>query len=93
LGKAYDGDSSIDFNNDFEQIIWFSYRRLPNQCEDVGWGCMIRVIQMMIAQAIARDRPQTHLNNLIDMFRDEKLGSLSLSQICKKGNISNYSPI
>jgi hypothetical protein len=53
----YDINSSIDFNNDFEQIIWFSYRRLPNQCEDVGWGCMIRVIQMMIAQAISRDKP------------------------------------
>lgn len=43
---------------------------------------------MMIAQAISRDRPQMHLNNLIDMFREEKMGPLSLSQICKKGNIS-----
>lgn len=93
LGKMYDIDSRIDFNNDFEQIIWFSYRKLPNQVEDVGWGCMIRVIQMMIAQSIARDRPQMSLNNLIDLFREEKLGSLSLSQICKKGNISNSTSI
>jgi hypothetical protein len=48
---------------------------------------------MMIAQAIVRDKPQMHLNNLIDMFREEKLGSLSLSQICKKGNISNFTSI
>lgn len=89
----YDIDTSIDFHNDFEQIVWFSYRKLPNQVEDVGWGCMIRVIQMMIAQSIARDRPQMGLNNLIDMFREEKSGSLSLSQICKKGNISKYASI
>lgn len=51
---------------------------------------MIRVIQMMIAQAISRDQPQMHLNILIDLFREEKQGMLSLTQICKRGNICNY---
>jgi len=70
LGKMFDHNTADDFYNRFEQIIWFSYRRLPNsQIEDVGWGCMIRVIQMMMAQAISRDQPQLHLNHLIDLFR------------------------
>jgi hypothetical protein len=29
-----------------------------------------------------------HPNQLIDLFREEKQGLLSLTQICKRGNIS-----
>lgn len=88
LGRMYDAQKESDFRNDFEQIIWFSYRRLPKQCEDVGWGCMIRVIQMLLAQAICRDQPQAQLNLVLDLFREEKQGPLSLTKICRRGKIS-----
>jgi hypothetical protein len=50
---------------------------------------MIRVIQMLIAQAMTRADPDLHPNSLIDLFRDEKHGPLSLSEICKNGHICN----
>lgn len=71
LGKSYTHENRDMFYNDFEKIIWFSYRRLE-QFEDVGWGCMIRVIQMLIAQTITRDQKSRHPDQIIDMFREEK---------------------
>lgn len=93
LGRMYDAQKELDFRNDFEQIIWFSYRRLPQHCEDVGWGCMIRVIQMLLAQAVRRDQPQAQLNLVLDLFREEKQGPLSLSKICRRGKISTLAAI
>lgn len=48
---------------------------------------MIRVIQMMIAQAISRDQPNLSLDSVIDFFREERSGPLALSIICKMGNL------
>lgn len=69
LGKFYDQHKRDQFYNDFEKVIWFSYRRLSH-CSDVGWGCMIRVVQMMVAQAITRDQPQMQPNSVLDWFRE-----------------------
>ena len=80
------------FYNDFEKIIWFSYRRLE-QFADVGWGCMIRVIQMLLAQTITRDQSAMHPDKIIDLFREEKEGPLALSRICKTGQIGKSVPI
>jgi hypothetical protein len=91
LGKGYGPETQDAFFNAFEKVIWFSYRRLA-QCEDVGWGCMIRVIQMMVAQAITRDQPQLHPDAIIDLFREEKAAPLALTRICKLGQIGTPPP-
>ena len=43
---------------EFETIIWFTYRTKLKIAEginsDVGWGCLPRVGQMILAQALTR---------------------------------------
>ena len=46
---------------------------------------MIRVVQMLLAQVVTRDRPQLHPDKVIDLFREEKGGPLALSRICQLG--------
>jgi hypothetical protein len=48
---------------------------------------MIRVIQMLVAEAISRDQTQLHPDSIIDWFREEKSGPLALSKICKAGHV------
>lgn len=69
LGDKYEseeGDKSKDIVTSFSKILWFSYRKnfpklnhkkLPateSYINDTGWGCMIRVCQMMFAEALKR---------------------------------------
>lgn len=52
------------FLNIFQNIIWMTYRKnfpplLPeffdsDYISDAGWGCMLRVAQMMLAEALKR---------------------------------------
>lgn len=49
LGVQFDYSSRKEFRTAFESIFWFSYRRNGQQTSDVGWGCMIRVVQMLLA--------------------------------------------
>lgn len=50
------------------KIIWFTYREKLKIAEDinsdVGWGCMPRVGQMVLAQALLRHF--SHKNQVID---------------------------
>jgi len=42
----------------YKKIIWFSYRYIPGLNEncnsDFGWGCLVRVGQMVMAASIKR---------------------------------------
>ena len=43
--------------NHFQNTIWFSYRKnIPGIGNDTGWGCMIRSVMMIIAEALKRTR-------------------------------------
>ena len=54
---------------------------------------MIRVIQMLVAQAITRDQPHLHPDSIINLFREEKEAPLALSRICKMGQIGTSANI
>ena len=49
MGKCYDFMAYEEFVKRFQDIIWFTYRTCHEGFSDVGWGCMIRVVQMILA--------------------------------------------
>ena len=57
--EEYNKEHLQDFYDDFSSIIWFTYRShfppLGNTLltTDMGWGCMIRTGQMMLARALS----------------------------------------
>ncbi|KAI8800786.1 hypothetical protein BJ742DRAFT_839923 [Cladochytrium replicatum] len=62
LGALYDNTSSTELLDDLESRIWITYRHSfpPIQpstfTTDVGWGCMLRSGQMLLASAFLVDR-------------------------------------
>ncbi len=58
-----------------------------NNNSDVGWGCMIRVVQMVFAEVLKRNRKDLPAAEIIQLFKEESNGPYSLSNICKKGLI------
>ena len=76
----------------FRSLIWLTYRHgisfstSPIYTSDIGWGCMIRSGQMLLAQTLYRHRlaiggidgdrgsqPSALLGNVIEMFIDQQL--------------------
>lgn len=97
--------SQLRIKGIYNQIIWFSYRKnfpilapvhLQNTfISDTGWGCMIRVGQMMFAQVLQRRNgtaigDQQQLRQLLNLFQDSQLDLLEapfgIQQICRVAN-------
>ncbi|CAD8148496.1 unnamed protein product [Paramecium octaurelia] len=80
LNETIKNDVSIEqriekLKNICSQIIWFSYRKKITQFQissltsDTGWGCMIRVAQMALAQVIRHYHSFTQPEQLIVLIR------------------------
>ncbi|CEF71463.1 Peptidase C54 family-containing protein [Strongyloides ratti] len=104
LGKEF-ADSKMIQNDilSFEQFIeyfksrlWFTYRidipSIPYTKEtgDCGWGCMIRVMQMMTAQAYSKIFVDNNFKGnyndylkILELFDDSSNGPLGLSNFVK----------
>uniref|UniRef100_A0A0N4ZJG0 Cysteine protease n=1 Tax=Parastrongyloides trichosuri TaxID=131310 RepID=A0A0N4ZJG0_PARTI len=104
LGKQFN-DSKFSSNNllNFEQFLeyfksrlWFTYRiNIPSipyskETGDCGWGCMIRVMQMMTAQAYSKifidDNFSGNISDyreILSLFDDSSNGLLGLSNFVK----------
>ncbi len=65
-----------------------SYRNGRND-NDVGWGCMIKVVQMLLAEVFMRYYTDATSGDVIKLFSDEFEGPFSLSRICQLGGIGN----
>ena len=56
MGENYESEESA--KQKFLKLIWFTYRERLKLTEginsDVGWGCLPRVGQMLLAQALLR---------------------------------------
>ena len=56
LGNCYNYAQMEEFLKHFRSTIWMSYRA-SNKKTDAGWGCTIRAMQMVLAEAIKRNNP------------------------------------
>lgn len=64
-------------------MIWISYRQeAHNQLGDVGWGCMVRVCQMLLAQALSLCLPDVHSSCIIREFGSTNDALFSFEKIC-----------
>ena len=102
LGRRFSKQSEAeDF---YKKIIWFSYRNSPGLGpkfnSDTGWGCLIRVGQMVMAAAFKRffKEEETDLkpyqidSKIIVCFLENNEGKqekYSLYKIVKKANSMN----
>lgn len=81
LGKRYTKEQAITLKSHCKSILKFTYRnRFPamepyNITSDSGWGCMIRVAQMMMAQILIRDS---------NMGKDWRVSDLDSLRQCKE---------
>lgn len=78
----------------FRQILWFTYRsgfpRITNSKyeSDVGWGCMLRTAQMILAECINRAMNfSCPKDQLISMFLDNEEAPLSIHRFVQLGMI------
>lgn len=73
----------------FHSIIWICYRsQLEDKFGDVGWGCMIRVCQMILAQALKMCHPKKHNSEIIKEFSTSNEALFSFDKICMEGKIA-----
>jgi hypothetical protein len=72
VGQSYINADTLeaDVRRDFEHLIWMTYRDEINPplngdtgsfSSDAGWGCMVRTIQMILAEAYRRHDKQSVL--------------------------------
>lgn len=47
-----------------------SYRKYSDEEGDVGWGCMIRVVQMLFGEVFKRYFHQAKAIDIIKLFKD-----------------------
>ena len=56
LGKRYTSYEQAE--KDFSELFWFTYRKEMKICgeikTDLGWGCLIRVGQMLLANSLKK---------------------------------------
>lgn len=67
------------------KYYWFSYKKnflpiIKNITNDVGWGCMIRTSQMMLAKSLTNLYPN---KNWLEYFLDKKENIFSIHNICR----------
>ncbi len=84
-----------EFIEEHKKIIWFTYKsklQINEQVHtDVGWGCLLRVTQMAMAQALTRffelTNQKVDKNYIITPFLEEKGSEFkySLYQLIDKG--------
>jgi cysteine protease ATG4 len=79
----------------YSSVIWFTYREAlefpgTSISSDVGWGCMIRVGQMMLAQGMRIHKGPTfyqdekYIQRLLEAFLERK-GRFSIESLVKVG--------
>lgn len=82
-----------EFKKLWNGIIWFSYRNnfkpiINNKgkpfTSDTGWGCTLRVAQMIYAQALQRT-DVSNKKDIIRMFMDDSQSLFSITNITKIG--------
>jgi len=95
-------DKFARFWNDFRSLFWFSYRKdfaaisPSTYTSDLGWGCMLRSGQMMLAQAICRhllgrdwqrtpDSLSAPYFQLLKLFEDNPNAPFSVHKIAQVG--------
>lgn len=88
LGKCYqpNPDNHADVNkqlyDDFRMVPWMTYRSVfpemssddgSKYISDTGWGCMVRVGQMMAAQSLIKHskvKTKEEIKNILKLFDD-----------------------
>ncbi|CAD8046154.1 unnamed protein product [Paramecium primaurelia] len=83
-----------------ETLIWFCYRANiqfeGKAISDQGWGCLVRVGQMMLANALMRESKILNINKtktiIINLFDDNQeystIAPFSIQQIIKRASIN-----
>lgn len=85
LGKQYHKERLEQLKKDFSKIIWFTYRKnfpklnfykassVESHISDTGWGCMIRVCQMLFAECLKKSILDD--NSPHELSRNESMNS------------------
>lgn len=68
--------------------MWLSYRKgIKEIGDDRGWGCMIRAVQMMMAEVVRRLERGRGVGEVLKYFGEGEEAGMSLMRICRRGKI------